>query len=139
MSIAFHLAVPVSNLDDTRKFYQGLLGCTIGRSGSNWVDINFFGHQLTALLKPSFVRPLLSDQYSPRKIPVHHFGAVLVWDEWHELKEKLEKSGVSFLVEPHQAFSGEVGEQMSMFLRDPSGYGIEFKAFEQPDRLFQAK
>jgi len=114
------------------------LGCTVGRSASNWLDINFFGHQLTVLFKPRFVRPLVDSQYSARRLPVHHFGAVLSWEEWHQLKEKLVKSGISFLIEPHEAFSGEVGEQLSMFLRDPSGYGIEFKSFEQPERLFQA-
>jgi len=69
-------------------------------------------------------------------VPVRHFGAVLALDAWQALAAKLQRAGVRFIIEPHVRFQGEVGEQSTMFFLDPSGNALEFKAFQDPSRLF---
>jgi extradiol dioxygenase family protein len=132
----FHLAFPVTSLAKARSFYGELLGCREGRSSDEWVDFDFFGHQIVAHLAPSEPRPDTTHEVGADRVPVRHFGVVLGMEEWTRLSEKLTKAGVRFLIAPHLRFEGEIGEQATMFLHDPSGNALEFKAFRDIGRLF---
>lgn len=132
----FHLAFPVHDLDAARAFYEGVLGCGVGRSDARWVDFDFFGHQITAHLAPDETRPAQTNEVDGDAVPVRHFGAVLSWDDWHATSRRLRDAGIAFLIEPHIRFAGEVGEQATLFLRDPSGNAIELKSFRDQARLF---
>jgi extradiol dioxygenase family protein len=131
----FHLAIPVHDLGAARGFYGELFGCPEGRSSSQWVDFDFFGHQLVAHLDPSRQR-LHFNAVDGKHVPVPHFGVVLEWNAWHALAERLRGAAVKFEIEPGIRFAGEVGEQATMFLYDPSGNALEFKAFKDPSKLF---
>ncbi|MGB0807085.1 MAG: VOC family protein [Salibacteraceae bacterium] len=138
-SAPFHLAFPVIDIKETTDFYVNTLGCEIGRSALFWVDFNFYGHQLTAHENAQYVKSLESAWRKDSKYPLVHFGAILKWEEWHGMEQKLRDLDVPFVIEPHVAFLGEIGEQKSMFLEDPSGYAIEFKTFENPKKIFKSK
>ena len=133
----FHLAVPVNDLAEARRFYGGLLGCAEGRSSPDWVDFDLFGHQLVAHLDHSGAprRPVYN-AVDGKDVPVPHFGVVLEWDHWQQLAEKLRAAGVKFGIEPGIRFKGQVGEQATMFFQDPSGNALEFKAFRDIGQLF---
>lgn len=135
-TVPFHLAVPVRNLAEARAFYADLLGCSEGRSSTDWVDFNFFGHQLVAHVLANLPSNSAYNPVDGHDVPVPHFGVVLSMTEWHALAEKLKAAGVKFVIEPGIRFKGEVGEQASMFFRDPSGNALEFKAFEDMNQLF---
>ncbi len=133
----FHLAVPVADLAEARRFYGGLLGCPEGRSSSQWVDFDFFGHQLVAHLDPAgAARTPVHNTVDGKEVPVPHFGVVLEWNHWHELAERLRRAGVVFGIEPGIRFAGQVGEQATMFFQDPSGNALEFKTFRDLAQLF---
>jgi len=134
--ICFHLAFPVSDLEATRRFYSGLLGCREGRSAPDWVDFDFFGHQISAHVMPSACRASDAHEVDGDDVPVRHFGLVLEWSDWHALAERLEKLSARFLIPPHVRFRGRVGEQATLFLVDPSGNALEFKSFQDPERIF---
>jgi uncharacterized protein len=135
MPSPFHLAIPVHDLSAARRFYGELFNCPEGRSSSDWVDFDFFGHQLVAHLDPAR-QPLHFNSVDGKDVPVPHFGIVLEWDAWHELSGRLQDARVHFVIEPGIRFRGEVGEQATMFLLDPSGNALEFKAFKDPSKLF---
>jgi len=131
----FHLAFPVDDLGAARRFYGGLLGCPEGRSSSEWIDFDLFGHQIVAHLAPKRA----ADHHNPvdgHDVPVPHFGVVLDWDDFHALAGQLRAGGVKFQIEPYIRFEGQVGEQATMFFRDPSGNALEFKAFRDRSQLF---
>jgi extradiol dioxygenase family protein len=132
----FHLAIPVHDLGAARAFYGQLLGCPEGRSASDWVDFDFFGHQLVAHLDAAQRARVHHNRVDGQDVPVPHFGVVLGWNAWQELAARLRSGGVQFLIEPGIRFAGQVGEQATMFFRDPSGNALEFKAFRDPARLF---
>ena len=134
--ICFHLAFPVKDLDATRAFYTGLLGCREGRSAPDWVDFDFFGHQISAHLLPAACRASDAHDVDGDDVPVRHFGLVLEWSEWHALSRRLEERSARFLIRPHVRFRGKIGEQATLFVVDPSGNAIEFKAFQDPERIF---
>jgi extradiol dioxygenase family protein len=134
--VPFHLAFPVHDLAAARAFYGGLLGCPEGRSSERWVDFDFFGHQLVAHLVPARSPRAGANAVDGDQVPVPHFGAVLGWEDWHALAERLRAAGVSFEIEPHVRFRGALGEQATLFFQDPSGNALEFKAFRDPTRLF---
>jgi extradiol dioxygenase family protein len=135
----FHLAFPVTDLDATRAFYGQLLGCPIGRESERWIDFDFFGHQITAhqVDGPGRGAGEPTNAVDGKDVPIPHFGAVLDWDVWHALADRLKRAGVMFIIEPHIRFPGQVGEQATMFFRDPSGNHLEFKSFQDPARIFQ--
>ena len=135
-AVPFHLAFPVIDLEATRNFYTGLLGCRVGREDRRWIDFDFFGHQISAHLVDAMEPPAAVNRVDGRAIPVRHFGAVLGWGQWHALADRLKAAGVDFLIEPGIRFAGQVGEQATLFIRDPSGNVLEFKAFRDPERLF---
>ena len=132
----FHLAFPVTSLAKARAFYGGLLGCPEGRSSDDWVDFSFYGHQIVAHLAPGEAGRKSTNAVDGDNVPVRHFGVVLAMDEWERLAKKLQAAGASFIIEPHVRFQGEVGEQATMFLLDPCGNALEFKAFHDIGRLF---
>jgi uncharacterized protein len=132
----FHLAFPVHDLQAARAFYGGLLGCPEGRSSSQWIDFDLYGHQVVAHLAPDEARAARTNPVDGDAVPVRHFGVVLPMHEWERLSEKLRAAAVNFIVEPHVRFKGEVGEQATMFFLDPSGNALEFKAFNDISRLF---
>lgn len=134
----FHLALPVRELEATRRFYADLLGCAVGRESASWIDFDFFGHQLTAHVVASEEGSARNDVDGDR-VPVPHFGAILAWDDWHALAESLKERGVAFEIGPRVRFAGEVGEQATMFFRDPSGNPIELKSFRDPSRIFASE
>ncbi len=132
----FHLAFPVDDLPAARAFYGGLLGCPEGRSSAEWIDFDFFGHQIVAHLSPP--QPG-GDHHNPvdgHEVPVPHFGVVLDWDAFHALAERLRAGGMKFVIEPYIRFAGQVGEQATMFFRDPAGNALEFKSFRDRSQLF---
>ena len=131
----FHLAFPVHDLEAARNFYGALLGCPEGRSSDEWVDFDFFGHQIVAHLSPSDCAGAGTSGVDGKAVPVRHFGLVLDMAEWHALAERLDGQ-VDFLIEPYVRFSGEAGEQATMFFTDPSGNAIELKAFADIGQLF---
>jgi extradiol dioxygenase family protein len=134
----FHLAFLVHDLAAARAFYGGLLGCPEGRSSDQWVDFDLRGHQIVTHLDPTAKSAGFTNPVDGHDVPVPHFGVVLEWDDWHALAERLEAAGISFGIAPHIRFKGQVGEQATMFFRDPSGNALEFKAFRDPGQLFAA-
>ncbi|MEN1680272.1 MAG: VOC family protein [Planctomycetota bacterium] len=126
----FHLAVQVKDLAAAREFYGGLLGCSEGRSSESWVDYDFFGHQFVCHENRGLVVEAFSNPVDSHDVPVPHFGVVLEVDDWNALAAKLKAAGVQFVIEPYTRFAGEPGEQSTMFLLDPSGNALEFKAFK---------
>ncbi len=131
----FHLAFPVEDLEEARSFYVGLLGCQEGRSSKNWVDFDFHGHQITAHRAPRQA-DVARSAVDGDAVPVRHFGAVLEWTEWEALAEHIRQAGHRFLIEPHIRFRGQVGEQGTFFVHDPSGNALEFKTFRDRASLF---
>lgn len=138
MLMPFHLAIAVADLEVTKKFYTDVLGSKEGRSSDKWCDFNFFGHQLTTHLSPGEVKQVDSNIVDGAPLPVRHFGIVLSWDNWHDLKDRLEKKSISFITDPHIRFKGQVGEQATMFFYDPSYNAIEFKSFKRFSQLFES-
>ena len=132
----FHLAFPVRDIEEARQFYVGVLGCGEGRSAPDWVDFDFYGHQVVAHLAPDECGHKQTSAVDDHQVPVRHFGAVLSIPQWEAMAEKLKAIGTKFVIEPYTRFKGEVGEQSTMFFMDPSGNAIEFKAFANMDSLF---
>ena len=136
MLTPFPLAFPVTDLAAARAFYGGLLGCEEGRSDAEWIDFNFFGHQIVAYLAPQEAGRSGTSGVDGDEVPVRHFGLVLPMPDWQQMRDKLVASGVKFIIEPQLRFEGTIGEQAAMFFLDPSGNAIEFKAFKDPAKLF---
>lgn len=132
----FHLAFPVKNLAETRNFYEGLLGCEVGRTADRWIDFNFWGHQISAHLTEQEMAEPQANPVDGKKVPIKHFGAILPMDQWEDLARKVTDYGVEFIIEPYVRFKGEVGEQATMFFFDPSGNALEFKSFQDFDQIF---
>jgi extradiol dioxygenase family protein len=132
----FHLAFPVHDLEVTREFYGGVLGCTEGRSSDRWVDFDLFGHQIVAHLAEGSAGVVATNPVDRDDVPVPHFGIILPMDEWRNLADKLTEKGVKFIIEPKIRFAGEVGEQATMFFADPSGNALEFKGFSDFSSVF---
>jgi extradiol dioxygenase family protein len=133
----FHLAFPVHDLAEARAFYGGLLGCPEGRSADQWVDFDFFGHQIVAHLDPEMRPRRHSNPVDGHDVPVPHFGAVLGMAEWRALADRLAEAGTDFVIAPGIRFEGQTGEQATMFFLDPSGNALEIKAMRDPDSLFR--
>jgi hypothetical protein len=132
----FHLAFPVHDLAAARSFYGGLLGCAEGRSSDEWIDFDFFGHQIVAHLDPAMEPRPHHNAVDGHDVPVPHFGAVLQMEEWRALADRLGAAGAKFVIEPTVRFQGQPGEQATMFFLDPSGNALELKAMRDPAKLF---
>ena len=131
----FHLAFPVRDIAEARAFWGGVIGCPEGRSAADWVDFDFYGHQIVAHLAPNR-QAEASNPVDGHDVPVPHFGIVLTLADWQALADRLTAAGMEFVIEPHIRFAGQPGEQATMFFRDPSGNAIEMKAFADLGQLF---
>ncbi|GGI58227.1 VOC family protein [Winogradskyella haliclonae] len=132
----FHLAIPVHDLELCRNFYTNSLNFEEGRSSDHWVDYNFFGHQLVIHLNNKKIKEAPTNAVDGKDVPVPHFGVVLPWDTFHEFAELIKSKSIEFIIEPYIRFEGLVGEQATMFFKDPSGNALEFKAFKDISQLF---
>lgn len=133
----FHLAFPVHDLAAARAFWGEAMGCPEGRSSDTWIDFNLYGHQIVAHLVPGMIPPdASSNPVDGHAVPVPHFGIVLRMDDWQALADRLVAAGTVFDIEPYVRFKGKVGEQATMFFRDPSGNAVEMKAFDDLGQLF---
>ena len=132
----FHFAFPVDDLAAARRFYGELLGCPEGRSAAQWVDFDLYGHQIVAHLAPDAARARASNPVDGEEVPVPHFGVVLDKLAWERLAHRLTDADVKFVIRPTVRFAGEPGEQATMFLLDPAGNALEFKAMADPAKLF---
>jgi len=132
----FHLAIPVHNLKECREFYGQVLKCQEGRSSDHWVDFNLFGHQLVIHYKPKTGEDLHTNPVDGKEVPVPHFGVVIPWDEFFTFADHLKSVDINFIIEPYIRFEGQVGEQATMFFKDPAGNALEFKAFKDIGQLF---
>ncbi|MGB5944334.1 MAG: VOC family protein [Leeuwenhoekiella sp.] len=137
MPAPFHLAIPVDDLDKAREFYTHTLEFTEGRSAEQWVDYDFFGHQLVIHYK-SKDHPTEThhNDVDGKHVPVPHFGVVLPWDDFHAFAEAIKTKGILFVIEPYIRFAGQPGEQATMFFNDPCGNALEFKSFKDLNQLF---
>ena len=133
---AFHIAFPVSDLEETRKFYSEVLGAREGRSTDNWFDFDLYGHQLSAHLHPSIIHDPTTSTVDGIDVPLHHWGIILDWNEFDTLANRITANGTEFIIPPTLRYPGKAGEQRTMFLKDPSGNALEFKAFRNPDEVF---
>lgn len=132
----FHLALPVNDLAAAEIFYCGLLGCGKGRTASRWLDLNFFGHQVTLHLVEGDDDDPATNTVDGDAVPARHFGVILDMNDWQALADHLQEAGSKFLLAPKTRFEGEVGEQATFFIRDPGGNALEFKSFANPEQLF---
>ena len=132
----FHLAFPIYDIEETREFYVNLLNCNVGRESERWIDFDFYGHQISAHVRPEELDKVNTNPVDGKNVPVRHFGLILKWDDWQALSQKLQDAKASFIIEPYIRFEGEVGEQATMFVSDPSGNGLEFKSFKDPSQVF---
>ena len=133
----FHLAIPVDNIENSRRFYTNMLGFKEGRSDVKWIDYNFFGHQLVIHLDSARSRNKNFNSVDGHEVPVPHFGVVLEWNEWLSFSDKITKLKIEFVIKPYIRFKGQVGEQATMFFLDPSGNALEFKSFKNLNQLFK--
>ncbi|HET9125079.1 MAG TPA: VOC family protein [Solirubrobacteraceae bacterium] len=131
----FHLAMPVDDLAAARRFYGEVLGLPQGRSAETWIDWNLDGHQFVTHLSPEPVRRI-DNPVDGHQVPVPHFGLILTVERFQKLADRLRAAGTRFVIEPHVRFAGEVGEQWTMFLLDPAGNALEFKAFADDSQVF---
>lgn len=138
----FHLAIPVNDLESCRTFYRDVLELSEGRSSERWIDFNFFGHQLVIHLKDENTSALnegenhANNPVDGKSVPVPHFGVVLDMETFKIFSEKLIEKNLNFTIDPYTRFEGQIGEQATMFFKDPSGNALEFKAFNNPSQLF---
>jgi extradiol dioxygenase family protein len=132
----FHLAFPVHDLAAARAFYGETMGCREGRSSAEWVDFDFYGHQIVAHLAPGEAGDRANNHVDGHGVPVPHFGVVLAMGDWQDLAERREAAGTEFAIPPTIRFKGQPGEQATMFFRDPSGNALEMKAFADDAMLF---
>ena len=132
----FHLAIPVADLAAAEMFYCDVLGCGTGRRSAHWVDLDFYGHQLVLHQMDAEAPRAPTNPVDGDEVPVPHFGVVLDMPVWKALAERLTDAGTEFVIAPRIRFAGEIGEQATMFFRDPSGNALEFKSFADPSQLF---
>lgn len=131
----FHLAFPVNDLEKARAFYINILGCKQGRDSDRWIDFDFHGHQIVAHLDENMT-PAPTSDVDGKQVPGQHFGLLMARDDWHILADRLKAENIPFLIEPYIRFEGEVGEQATLFIQDPSGNGLEFKSFASDEDIF---
>lgn len=133
----FHLAFPVDDLEKTKKFYVDVLGCTTGREKEESCVFKFFGHQIVAHLVPTMPE-ISTNPVDDKQVPAMHFGLVMEWNDWHQLKDKLGKNGVEFVIGPYTRYENQPGSQATMFIVDPAGNHLEFKSFKDESAIFDS-
>lgn len=132
----FHLAFPVDDLMAARHFYGEIMGCSEGRSSDHWIDFNFYGHQIVTHLTDAQITHIAHSEVDGKPVPIPHFGIILEPADWHDLAQRFIGAGTQFVIEPYTRFKGEIGEQSTMFLLDPAGNALEFKAFGDDAQIF---
>ena len=132
----FHLAIPIFDINIAKTWYVNILNCKVGRSSENWIDFDFFGHQLVGHLVNNNVNEVLSNKVDGEDVPSRHFGVIVDILEWNELVDHLKLNNISFIVNPQQRFLGKIGSQYTFFINDPFGNAIEFKAFINNNEIF---
>jgi len=132
----FHYAFKVRDIESTRQFYENILGCKPGRSTDKWIDFEFFGHQISAHVR-QVSEPDYNSVVDGDNVPVPHFGCILDESQFDTVAERLIKHKVQFIIEPRTRFEGEVGEQKTLFIKDPSGNALEFKSYKNPQDVFK--
>ena len=135
-AVAFHLAFPVNDLEETRAFYVDLLGCRVGRQAERWIDFDFYGHQISAHVKPEETGLAAGNAVDGKTVPTRHFGLILHWQAWQALADRLIAAKANFIIKPYLRFEGKVGEQGTFFVTDPSGNALEFKTFKNKAQIF---
>ena len=138
MTTPFHFAFFVNDLDATRRFYGEVLGCKEGRSTGAWVDFDFFGHQISCHNTGAPTATVNTGKVDGIAVPMPHFGAVLGWEQFEQVAARIRRAGIAFIIEPRDRYVAQPGEQRTMFLVDPSGNALEFKAFKHPEHIFTA-
>ncbi len=133
----FHLAIPVRDLKKAISFYRDILELELGRTSQDWADFNFFGHQLVCHVSDNAIEKI-NNHVDGEDVPVPHFGVILSIDEYNEFVSKIKGKNINFIIKPTIRFKGQVGEQKTMFFRDPSGNAIEVKAFKDMKNLFRS-
>lgn len=133
----FHLAIPVSNLEESVAYYRDTLGLREGRSSNKWADFDFFGHQLVCHVSNIIIEQI-TNPVDGEEVPVPHFGVVLSIEKFEEFLLQINDKNIDFIIKPTIRFKGEIGEQRTMFFRDPSGNAIEIKAFKDMNKLFSS-
>lgn len=137
MPAPFHLAIPVDDVAKAREFYRDVLELQEGRSDTQWVDFDFFGHQLVIHYKPKEEKESTHhNAVDGKAVPVPHFGVVLEWNDFEAFADKLKHKNIQFVIEPYIRFEGLPGEQATMFFHDPCGNALEFKSFKDLSQLF---
>ena len=134
----FHLAFPVDDLEKAKQFYVNVLGCTTGREKDKSCVFKFFGHQIVAHLVPTMPE-LSTNPVDGKQVPAMHFGLVMEWNDWHQLKDKFDKNGVEFAIGPYTRYENQPGSQATMFIVDPAGNHLEFKSFKDESAIFDSK
>ena len=138
MADPFHFAFFVRDLDTTRRFYGEVLGCREGRSTDTWVDFDFFGNQISAHTTGAVTPTQNTGRVEHLLVPMPHFGALLGWNDFNRLADRIRAAGLAFILEPTIRYPGQPGEQATMFLLDPSGNALEFKSFRHSEHVFTA-
>lgn len=136
MTAPFHFAFFVQDLDATRGFYRGVLGCAEGRSTESWVDFDFFGNQISAHRSDDPAPTRNHGSVDSVAVPMPHFGAILPWERFESIAASIRAAGIAFVIEPTTRFASQPGEQATMFVLDPSGNALEFKSFRHPEHVF---
>ena len=132
----FHLAIPVSDLNESKKFYEEILGCSPGRFSEEWADYNFFGHQLVIHVDPNHKGKAHHNEVDGKSVPVPHFGVIIPWNDFDKFADNISKNNIQFIIEPYLKFKGLPGEQKTLFFYDNSGNALEFKSFKNMNMLF---
>ena len=135
----FHLAIPVSDLNESKKFYEEILGCSPGRFSKEWADYDFFGHQLVIHVDPNHKANKHHNEVDGKSVPIPHFGVVVPWNQYDLFSKNLKKNGVEFVIEPYTRFENLPGEQKTLFFYDNSGNALEFKSFKNMEMLFSTE
>ena len=133
----FHLAFPVNDLEEAKKFYINVLGCSLGRESEDWIDFNLYGNQIVAHLDKNKNEQINKNSVDGDQIPSRHFGVILPRIEWEKLSKKIKKMRIPFLIKPRVRFKDKAGEQATFFINDPSGNALEFKSFEDESFIFK--
>ena len=132
----FHLALAVPNLQQTKDFYLNTLGCSLGSTTDTWIDLNFFGHQLSFHQAEQALSEKVTNAVDKKQVPIPHLGVILTMEQWKRLAADLKEKEIDFIIEPYIRFAGQAGEQATMFIPDPNGYHLEFKAFADDNSIF---
>lgn len=132
-TVLFHLAFPVADIEETKEYYAGGLGCEVGRESRHAVILNLYGHQLVAHVTKG---PLTPQQ----GIYPRHFGLIFTQEaDWEALLERSQQRQLSFYEQPKLRFPGKLTEHRTFFLQDPFYNILEFKLYRHYEAIFGAR